>query len=166
MAHDDIFSIERERPSGRLQTFFFKTWAGYTHPVHLSGPISYNNAVRSQSYYEASFSGSGEPPLLIYVQKFVLNRMPIEVDVEVKSGQHFFIAVKHDGGSVAIARKVPIENTIDLKDFIFVSASESGILLKEFVVRRTMLSYEYEYAGQKLVKATVVSASGTKILTL
>lgn len=93
----DIYNIIKSIPpeykkqkeiNGVLRdTYFFATWDGYHHPIHMQKPLSYietQHRKNGTGYYEASLDISGNEPLLIFVEQVIVFRELLSIKNTLK----------------------------------------------------------------------------------
>lgn len=151
-------------------TYFFKTWGGYHHPIHMQKPLSYAETQKREgyAYYEASLDTSGNHPLLIFVEKFTLHREPIIVDenklTKGKAGDIYYLYRKQQN-HVILDKEIELDDTFVLKEYVHVLQDTSGRVLKAELARKKFnYSYEYEYDEKGIKRVTVRYPEDTKVI--
>jgi hypothetical protein len=146
-------------------TYFFKDFIGYSHPMQMYGPLTYaETQSRSFGYYEASMDTSGEIPLFIFAEDFDCpERTPITIrdrhlgTERVGDIYYLFHMYKDD---VLLDKEVKLDDTFGVNEYIHVVFDESHKIIKSEVVKKRFVgSYEYKYDGKGLLMK-VIGGSG------
>ena len=149
-------------------TYFFATWSGYEHPVRPELPLIYAETQNKRVYYEASFNMESDEPLFIFFEKIELVREPFELadrdSVREEGDRYFLISRVND--TVVPGRKIRIEDTLDLNEYIHIEFDlDSKAQRSEIVRKKSFFSYEYKYDSNGLLKqVVVVNREGRNVL--
>lgn len=137
-------------------TYFFKRDIGYGQPMEMDGPLSYEETQkRKYAYLEASLDTSGEVPLLILVEKFIVRREPITIEeeqVNKKSIGDVYYLFHKLKDKVILEKEVKLEDTFSLKEYAHIMIDKAGNITScELAKKEFVWSEEYEYDKKGLL---------------
>jgi len=146
-------------------TYFFFSWAGYTHPMQMIKPASYKDVQKVQedyySYYEASFDLSHSAPLLIFVEKFILERIPISINEgqlnKNNSVEDLYYLVRKKGDEIVLDKEVTLDDTFEAKEYAHILLNDTRKIIKSELIKKSFewsCAYEYDKEDQ-LLKVTM-----------
>lgn len=147
-----------------LDTFFFKNWEGYSHPVSMYNPLRYEETQTrgDYSYYEASLDTSGQNPLLILVEKYFVRRGPVKLEIEPtdRTGQKDVYYLFHkENNQIILKKQVSLDDTFNVTEYIHVALNDKGEPVKSELCRKEFWSsYEYIYDERGLLRIITKTA--------
>lgn len=151
-------------------TYFFKDFTGYDHPLHMYGPLSYAETQnRDFGYLEASLDTSGDNPLLILVESYFVKREPIIVERKQISNQtrgDVYYVFHRKGNQQILDKEVILDDTFGAKEYVHVFLDEKGNIVKSEIARKDFeWSYQYKYDERGLlIRRTTKRNDGYKAI--
>ncbi|MCP4494616.1 MAG: hypothetical protein GY820_46045 [Gammaproteobacteria bacterium] len=137
------------------EVYFFKSWSTYSHPVTPQEPVSYKDAIKSKGFCLAWMCKSGESELFSMFQARENRMSRSNLFNPNKTGEMEFYELVDKGRKSEFGRKLSIDETIDLQQFLFSSpGSDDELLLSKQSISYT---YRYFYKDDKTLRKVVVT---------
>lgn len=151
-------------------TYFFKDFIGYDHPLQMHGPLSYaETQSRNYGYLEASYN-TDKYPILILFESYFVRREPVKIEEKQlgknRSGEAFYLFHREDQRLI-LDKAVKLDDTFYVKEYVRIIFNEKGDINKSELARKEWeysCAYECDNNGVLLKVVMKNETEGTRIL--
>lgn len=161
--NDTQYKTQKFINGEKYDTYFFKTWYSYSHPIIPKGPISYTEIQKCDAYYEASYRTDLKEPQLIFFEKFFLQREDFKFPDNLtpkQVGEHYFIVNTGDGDNIVVEKKIDVKETIKHDNYVVILVDQECNLTKSELVKKQFgYSFKYIYDENGLLVKVIVKSS-------
>jgi hypothetical protein len=149
------------------EVYFFRRWAGYSHPVRPVDPIKYEEALKSSGFCRVFLRRMQGSERIVFFQAIKVARLSLKLQLSSSEGNRYF-EVTRTQEKVGAGQAVQPDQAVMLDEFIHVSPrqkappSSSSV---ELVTNSVGYSYQYSYnAGGALQQVVITTPEGRNVL--
>lgn len=156
---EESFKVSWKHGGEPCEVYFFKRWAGYSHPVRPVDPVTYEDALKLEGFCRVFLRDTKGAEHIVFVQAIKVLREGLKLQAPSSDTDRYF-AVKREQESLGLGNEVTPSEAVMLDEFIRVMPRQKGepaVSRTEWVRSAVGYSYDYTYDGAGALKKVVIT---------
>jgi hypothetical protein len=156
---EEAFKVSWKHGGEPCEVYFFKRWAGYSHPVRPVDPVTYRDALKLEGFCRVFLRDTKGAASIVFVQAIKIVREGLKLRAPSSDVDRYF-AVSRAQGAPDLGKEALTPEAVMLDEFIHVmprQKAQPAVSGVELVRNSVGYSYDYTYDGSGVLKRVVIT---------